>query len=131
MKLLITYTKETPVDRWKNGLLKIPQKWTKAMIPASPSSFLVFKKFFNFNTYFLHPLFVLSLVYIPFYINEIVDHLHACAHTQKKEYKRESTKLRTQIWDGAGAFLNHEKVPKRWLYGAFLIHEKESKNRLT
>jgi len=66
MKLLITYTKETLVDRLKNDLLKIPQKWTKAMIPASPSSFLVFKKFFNFNTYFLHPLFVLCLVYIPF-----------------------------------------------------------------
>lgn len=85
MKLLIAYTKETPVDRLKNDLLKIPQKWAKAMIPAFPSSFLVFKKFFNFNTYFLHPLFVLSLVYILFYINEIVDHLHAYAHTQKKK----------------------------------------------
>ena len=37
--------KETPVDRLKNDLSRTPQKWTKAMIPASPSSFLVFKIF--------------------------------------------------------------------------------------
>lgn len=89
--------KETPVDRLKNDLSRTPQKWTKAMIPASPSSFLVFKKFFNFNNYFLHPLFVLSLVYIPFTLMKLLIAC-MCAHTpKKKEHKRESTKLRTQI----------------------------------